>query len=232
MIQIRPANERGHAQHGWLDSWHSFSFGGYHDPAHVHFGDLRVINEDRVDPAQGFGAHSHANMEIVSYVLGGALAHKDSMGNGSTIRPGDVQRLSAGTGMTHSEFNHSPTEPVHFLQIWLLPNVTGIAPSYQEKHFDDADKRGRLCLIAAPDGADGAITIHANARVHAASVDGDERIEFAIPSQHLVYLHVARGSVVVNGQALVAGDALKFSDEPTVIIEQGQAAEVLLFDLF
>ncbi len=232
MIQIRPANERGHAQHGWLDSWHSFSFGGYHDPAHVHFGDLRVINEDRVDPAQGFGAHSHANMEILSYVLGGALAHKDSMGNGSTIRPGDVQRLSAGTGMTHSEFNHSPTEPVHFLQIWLLPNVTGIAPSYQEKHFDDADKRGRLRLIAAPDGADGAITIHANARVHAALVDGDERIEFAIPAQHLVYLHVARGSVVVNGQALVAGDALKFSDEPTVIIEQGQAAEVLLFDLF
>ena len=232
MNQLRKADERGHANHGWLDSYHSFSFADYHDPRHMGFGALRVINEDRVAPGSGFGTHGHRDMEIITYVLEGELGHKDSIGNGSVIRPGDVQRMSAGSGIRHSEYNHAQAEQTHFLQIWIEPNVRGIAPGYEEKRFEAADKRGRLRLIAAPDGADGAITIHANARVHAALVDGDERIEFAIPSQHLVYLHVARGSVVVNGQALVAGDALKFSDEPTVIIEQGQAAEVLLFDLF
>jgi quercetin 2,3-dioxygenase len=231
MIEIRRADERGHANHGWLDSFHSFSFASYHDPAHMGFGPLRVINEDRVAGGQGFGTHSHRDMEIISYVLEGGLAHEDSMGNGSTIRPGDVQRMSAGTGVAHSEFNGSPTETVHFLQIWIEPNVRGVRPSYEEKHFDEASKRGRLRLIASPDGREGSVTIHQDAFVYAALLDGDEAVEHAPAAGRRTYIHVVRGDVVVNGEPLGHGDALKISGERTVRLERGRDAEVLLFDL-
>ncbi|WP_277187252.1 pirin family protein [Caballeronia sp. BR00000012568055] len=231
MFEIRRSNERGHANHGWLDSYHTFSFADYHDPKHVHFGALRVINEDRVAGGQGFGTHGHRDMEIVSYVLEGALAHRDSMGNGSTIRPGDVQRMSAGTGVRHSEFNGSPTETAHFLQIWIIPDAPGGAPGYEEKRFDDAEKRGTLRVIASPQGDDGSIKIGADARIFAGLFDGDERAQFDVPAGRRVYVHVARGAVSVNGEALSAGDAAKIEDVSTVTLEKGENAEVILFDL-
>lgn len=231
MIELRKSAERGHADHGWLNSYHSFSFADYHDPRHMGFGSLRVINEDTVQPGQGFGTHGHRDMEIISYILEGALEHKDSMGNGSVIRPGDVQRMSAGTGVRHSEFNASQQEPVHFLQIWIEPAISGIAPGYEEKKFDDAAKRGRLRLIASQDGREGSVTIHQDASVYAALIGGDETAAHTLAPGRSAYVHVARGAVVVNGQALDAGDALKITGEQTVTLEQGRNAEVLLFDL-
>jgi len=231
-MKPRLAQERGHAQHGWLDSFHSFSFAEYHDPEHMGFGPLRVINEDRVQPAQGFGTHAHRDMEIISYVLEGELAHKDSMGNGSVIRPGDVQRMSAGTGVRHSEFNASATQPVHFLQIWIEPETRGVKPGYEEKHFDTASKRGQLKLIASRDGRDGSVLIHQDANLYATVLDGDAPITHALAQGRQAYVHVARGNVTVNGQPLGAGDALKvWGGEPAVRLEAGRGAEVLVFDL-
>ncbi len=231
MLQVRKSDERGYADHGWLQSFHTFSFAGYHDPAHMGFGSLRVINDDRVQPGMGFGTHGHRDMEIITYILEGALAHKDSMGNGSTIVPGDVQRMSAGRGVTHSEFNASQSETVHLLQIWIEPNVTGIQPGYEEKHFDAASKRGRMRLIAASDARDGAVLIHQDASVYAALVDGAERIVHALAPGRKAFVHAARGSVTVNGQRLQAGDALKASGVSELVFEKGEQAEVLLFDL-
>ena len=231
MIEIRRANDRGHAQHGWLDSWHSFSFADYYDPAHMGFSALRVINEDRIQPGTGFGTHGHRDMEIVSYVLEGALAHKDSMGNGSSIVPGDVQRMSAGRGVQHSEFNHAKDGVTHFLQIWIEPNVRGIPPGYEQKHFDAASKRGRLRLVASPDGADGSVTIHQDARLYVALLDGAERAAHALVPGRRAYVHVARGRVTANGQPLGAGDALKAGGVAEIVLEKGEGAEALLFDL-
>ena len=231
MMEIRRAGERGHASHGWLDSFHSFSFAGYHDPRHMGFGPLRVINEDRVQPGMGFGAHSHRDMEIISYVLEGGLAHRDSMGNGSVIRPGDVQRMSAGTGVTHSEFNASDRELVHFLQIWIEPDRAGVAPGYEEKRFDAASKQGRLRLIASPDGAGGSVTIHQDARVYAGLFDGPEGAQLALAAGRRAYVHVVRGDTAVNGQALSTGDALKLTGEREVRLTDARGAEVLVFDL-
>jgi redox-sensitive bicupin YhaK (pirin superfamily) len=231
MLELRRATERGHANHGWLDSFHSFSFADYHDPRHMGFGSLRVINEDRIQPGTGFGTHSHRDMEIVSYVLEGALAHQDSMGNGSTIVPGDVQRMSAGTGVRHSEYNHEPSGVTHFLQIWIEPAARGIAPGYEQKHFDAASKRGRLRLVASPDGRDGSVTIHQDAYMYAALLDGGERVAYALPKARRAYVHVARGNLAVNGNELGAGDALKSSDAAEIVLERGEQAEVLLFDL-
>jgi redox-sensitive bicupin YhaK (pirin superfamily) len=231
MIVLRKANERGHANHGWLDSYHSFSFADYYDPKHMGFASLRVINEDVVQPGKGFGTHGHRDMEIITYILAGALEHKDSMGNGSIIRPGDVQRMSAGTGVQHSEFNPSPSELVHLLQIWIQPKITGIRPGYEEKHFDAASKRGRVRLIAARAGRDGAVTIHQDASVCAALIDGAERASHKLGAGRQAYVHVARGKVTVNGQPLAAGDALKASGEAAIELENGEQAEVLLFDL-
>ena len=228
---VRPAAERGHANHGWLDSWHSFSFADYHDPAHMHFGPLRVINEDRVAPAQGFGTHGHADMEIISYVLEGELAHQDSMGTGSVIRAGDVQRMSAGRGVRHSEFNHSRSQPVHFLQIWIIPNVRGIAPEYEQRSYAAADRRGALRLVASPDGADGSLRIHQDARLYAGLFDGAERGRHTLAAGRLGYVQVARGSLELNGRRLQAGDGAMLRDEPLVDIGAGQGAEVLVFDL-
>ena len=230
MTELRLAGERGHANHGWLDSYHSFSFADYYDPQHMGYSVLRVINEDRVAPGTGFGTHGHRDMEIVSYVLEGALGHKDSMGNGSTIVPGDVQRMSAGRGVLHSEFNHEKAGVTHFLQIWIEPDVRGITPSYEQKHFSSEDKRGRLRLIAAPDGRDGSVTIHQQAYLYAGLFDGAERARHELAAGRKGYVHVARGAVTVNGHALNAGDALK-TDGGTIDIENGQGAEVLLFDL-
>ena len=231
MITLRPAGERGHANHGWLDSWHSFSFAGYHDDAHVHWGPLRVINEDRVAAGRGFGEHGHRDMEIVSYVLDGALGHKDSMGTSSSIVPGDVQRMSAGTGVQHSEFNYSETGTTHFLQIWIIPAAVGVTPSYAQKHFPAEEKRGRLRLVISPDGAENSVGIHQDARMYAGLFDGDETAALALAPGRLAYVHVARGEVVVNGRTLSAGDALLYRDEKTVEIAQGRDAEVLVFDL-
>jgi quercetin 2,3-dioxygenase len=231
MFEIRRSNERGHANHGWLDSYHSFSFADYHDPKHVHFGALRVINEDYIDGGQGFGTHGHRDMEIVTYMLGGALAHRDSMGNGSSIRPGDVQRMSAGTGVRHSEFNGSQTETAHLLQIWIIPDAPGGAPGYEEKRFADEDKRGRLRVVASPDGQEGSVRMGADARIFAGLFDGDERADFDVPAGRRVYVHVARGAVTVNGEALAAGDAAKLEDVSKVTLAKGENAEVLLFDL-
>ncbi|KND59405.1 Pirin [Candidatus Burkholderia verschuerenii] len=231
MFEIRRSNERGHANHGWLDSYHSFSFADYHDPKHVHFGALHVINEDYIDGGQGFGTHGHRDMEIVTYMLGGALAHRDSMGNGSSIRPGDVQRMSAGTGVRHSEFNGSQTETAHLLQIWIIPDAPGGAPGYEEKRFADEDKRGRLRVIASRDGENGSVKMGADARIFAGLFDGAERAEFDVPAGRRVYVHVARGAISVNGEALSAGDAAKLEDVSKVTLEKGANAEVLLFDL-
>jgi redox-sensitive bicupin YhaK (pirin superfamily) len=231
MQTIRRGNERGYADHGWLKSYHTFSFGDYFDPQHVEFGALRVINEDRVAPGQGFGTHGHRDMEILSYVLEGALAHKDSLGNGSTIRPGDVQRMSAGTGVQHSEFNPSPTDPVHFLQIWVQPNARSLEPSYEEKRFTPEEKRGRLRLIASPDRAAESVLIHQDARVYAGLFDGEEQAELAIARGRKIYVHVARGSVRANGVALDAGDALALTEIPALRLDGGKQGEILVFDL-
>lgn len=231
MTEIRKGLDRGFADHGWLKSFHTFSFAGYYDPQHMGFGALRVINEDRVAAGQGFGTHPHRDMEIISYVLDGALEHRDSMGNGSVVRPGDVQRMSAGTGVFHSEYNPSRTAPVHFLQIWIEPRERGIAPSYEQKRFSAAEKRGRLRLVASSDGRDGSVKIHQDARVYAALVDGDETVEYAIDKGRRTYVHVACGKVTVNGHALEAGDALKAGGEQRIVAEKGEDAEILLFDL-
>ncbi len=231
MIELRKSTDRGLADHGWLLSRHSFSFADYYDPAHMGFGPLRVINEDQVQPGKGFGTHGHRDMEIISYVLDGALEHKDSMNNGSVIRPGDVQRMSAGRGVLHSEFNPSKTERVHFLQIWIQPNVNGIAPGYEEKHFDAVSKRGRLRVVASPEGEDGSVRIHQDARLYAALLDGSEQATHTLASGRRAYVHVARGSVTVNGEALDAGDAAKITQTDRVILEHGRQAEVLVFDL-
>ncbi|MBA5604610.1 pirin family protein [Duganella sp. FT3S] len=231
MLEVRKSAERGDAHHGWLQSQHSFSFADYYDPQHMGFGPLRVINEDRVVPGQGFGTHGHRDMEIVSYVLDGALEHKDSMGTGSVLHYGDVQRMSAGSGVRHSEFNHSRTQGVHFLQIWIMPNVTGIAPSYEEKHFAPDSKRGKLRLIASSDGRDGSVLIHQDAALYATILGAGDHVTHALAPRRLGYVHVIRGSVTVNGVALSGGDALKLSDEPQVTLEQADNAEILLFDL-
>ena len=231
MIITRPAHERGHARHGWLESWHSFSFANYQDPRHVHWGPLRVINEDRVQAVQGFGTHSHRDMEIISYVIDGSLAHKDSMGNAASIVPGEVQRMSAGTGVTHSEYNHEADRTTHFLQIWIIPDRQGIQPGYEQKAFTDEEKRGRLRLVASPDGGDGSVTIHQDARMYAGLFDGDERGALDIAGGRLAYVHVVQGSAVVNGHPVSAGDALLYSDEPRVEIASGDNAEILVFDL-
>ena len=231
MMQVRKGNERGFGDHGWLRSFHSFSFADYYDPDNMGFGALRVINEDRVTPGMGFGTHGHSDMEIISYVLEGAVEHKDSMGNGSVIRPGDVQRMSAGTGVRHSEFNPSKTDGVHFLQIWIEPGVKGIPPSYEEKHFDAASKRGKLRLVASSDARDGSVKIHQDASLYAALVDGTEKVSYTLAAGRRAYVHVARGGVIVNGETLAAGDALKVSGLSEITLEHGDKAEVLLFDL-
>ncbi len=230
MLEIRKSAERGYADHGWLRSFHTFSFADYQDPDHMGFGPLRVINEDRINPDQGFGTHGHRDMEIISYVLEGELAHKDSLGTGSTILPGDVQRMSAGSGVRHSEYNHAASV-THFLQIWIEPNVRGIPPGYEQKHFDAASKRGRLRLIASPDARDGSVTIHQDASIYAALLDGAEKAAHQLAKGRRAYVHVARGEVTVNGTPLEAGDALKATDVAEISLEQGRDAEVLLFDL-
>jgi redox-sensitive bicupin YhaK (pirin superfamily) len=231
MLEIRRAAERGHAEHGWLDSRHTFSFADYYDPKFMGFGPLRVINEDRVQPGMGFGAHSHRDMEIISYVLEGALAHKDSLGNGSVIRPGDVQRMSAGTGVTHSEFNHSNDELVHFLQIWIVPERAGARPSYAEKRFDEDEKRGRLKLIGSRDGRDGSVVIHQDVALYASVLDKDEQVEHALAHGRRAWLQVTRGAVQLNGLDLLAGDGAAVTDETVLIVRGTEPAELLLFDL-
>jgi hypothetical protein len=231
MNEIRRSQERGFADHGWLKSFHTFSFADYFDPAHVEFGPLRVINEDRVQAGAGFGTHAHRDMEIISYVLSGELAHKDSMGNGSTIRPGDVQRMSAGSGVRHSEFNPSQNEGTHFLQIWIQPNKLNIEPSYEEKRFAPAEKRGRLRLIVSPDSAQGSLLIHQDARVYAGLFDGTETAKLSVDKGRRIYVHVARGNLTANGVDLSAGDALKITREAQLLLEHGENAEVLVFDL-
>jgi hypothetical protein len=231
MLDIRKAGDRGFADHGWLRSFHSFSFADYYDPQHVGFGPLRVINEDRVAPARGFGRHAHRDMEIISYVLEGALEHKDSLGTGSIIRPGDVQRMSAGTGVRHSEFNHSRSEGVHFLQIWIVPTKRGIAPGYEQKTFEPADKQGRLRVVASPDGREGSVTIHSDAVIYAGLFDGGQSAELRLEPARHAWVQVARGNLLLNGQKLGAGDGAALSEEPAVRIEGVDAAEVLVFDL-
>jgi quercetin 2,3-dioxygenase len=231
MLTLLKSQDRGYADHGWLKSHHSFSFADYHDPDHMGFGNLRVINEDRIAPGTGFGTHAHRDMEIVSYVLDGAIAHKDSMNNSSSIVPGEVQRMSAGTGVRHSEFNHAADKTTHFLQIWILPDRQGIAPGYEQKAFSAADKRGVLKLVASPDGREGSVTIHADASIYAGLFDGAERAELALDNERLAYVHVVRGSASINGQALTAGDAAKLVGESRLVIDQGQEAEVIVFDL-
>lgn len=231
MLNIRRSNERGYADHGWLQSYHTFSFADYYDPRHVEFGALRVINEDRVAAGAGFGTHGHRDMEIISYVLDGELAHKDSMGTGATIRPGDVQRMSAGRGVMHSEFNPSNEKPAHFLQIWIQPDRQGVQPSYEQKNFPAEQKRGKLRLIASKDGAEGSVSIHQDAKVYAGLFDGEERAELAIAPDRQVYLQVARGTVTANDNVLNAGDALALTDAPSLSLSKGQGAEVIVFDL-
>jgi redox-sensitive bicupin YhaK (pirin superfamily) len=231
MIELRKSEERGHANHGWLDTYHSFSFASYYDPEHMGFGPLRVINEDYINAGAGFGTHGHRDMEIVTYVLEGALAHKGSMGNGSVIRPGDVQRMSAGKGVMHSEFNHAVDQRTHMLQIWIEPNVSAIPPSYEEKRFDSQEKRGLLRLIASTDGRDGSVLIHQDANVYAGLFDGAECASLAVSPGRRAYVHVARGEIKANGKLLKAGDALKATDETQIELTEGRQAEVLLFDL-
>jgi quercetin 2,3-dioxygenase len=247
MITVRKSSDRGYADHGWLKSFHSFSFADYHDPQQMGFGNLRVINEDRIAPGTGFGTHGHRDMEIVSYVLSGELAHKDSMGNGQpdpsapvgaagaaiggVIRPGDVQRMSAGRGVLHSEFNHAPNDTTHFLQIWIEPSVRGIEPGYEQKHFDATSKRGTLRLVASPTGADGSVTIHADASIYSGLFDGDPPLKRALDPKRKAYVHVVRGKATVNGRPLQAGDALRLEHESELTIADGVDAEVLVFDL-
>ncbi|XAH25907.1 pirin family protein [Xylophilus sp. GW821-FHT01B05] len=231
MLTLRPSQDRGYADHGWLKSFHSFSFAGYYDPAHMGFGNLRVINEDRIAPGTGFGTHGHRDMEIVSYVLSGELAHKDSMGNVKGIPPGDVQRMSAGTGVQHSEFNHAEGQNTHFLQIWIQPNQQGIPASYEQKRFDDTEKRGALRLVASPDGAQGSVTIHADALMYAGLFDGAESATLALNPTRKTYVHLVRGELNVNGQPLHGGDAALLEGESQITITGGRDAEVLVFDL-
>lgn len=238
MITLRKSEDRGYADHGWLKSHHSFSFADYHDPAHMGWGNLRVINEDRVAPGTGFGTHGHRDMEIVSYVLDGALAHQDSMGNGTAsgahsgvIRPGDVQRMTAGTGVRHSEFNHSKDGTTHFLQIWLLPERRNLPPGYEQKHFDADSNRGRLRLLAAPGGEDGAVTLNADARIYAGLFDAGERAQLALDPARPAYVHLARGQLEVNGLTLQAGDAAQLQGESLLTLANGRDAEVLVFEL-
>lgn len=231
MMTLRKSAERGHANHGWLDSHHSFSFANYYDPRYMGFGNLRVINEDRIAPGTGFGTHGHRDMEIISYVLEGALAHKDSMGNGSTMVPGDVQRMSAGTGVRHSEQNHARDATTHFLQIWIEPDVRGIEPGYEQKHFAPADKRGRLRLVASPDAREGSVKIHADAALYAGLFDGAESAELPLDPARKAYVHVVRGRIAANGTPLAAGDALALEAESGLRLADGEDAEVIVFDL-
>jgi hypothetical protein len=231
MLTIRKSEERGHADHGWLKSHHSFSFADYFDPAHMGWGNLRVINDDLIAPGGGFGTHPHRDMEIVTYVTTGALAHKDSMGNGTTIPPGDVQRMSAGSGVRHSEFNIAPDQATHLFQIWIEPRDKGITPGYEQKSFADAEKRGRLRLIASPDGTDGSVTIHADAALYAGLFDAGESASLALDPARKAYVHVARGTLAVNGQSLQQGDAALLADESSLTLSDGDDAEVLVFDL-
>ncbi len=231
MLTVRKSADRGHADHGWLQSHHSFSFADYHDPAHMGWGNLRVINEDYVAPGTGFGTHGHRDMEIVTYVIAGLLAHKDSMGNGTDIPPGDVQRMSAGRGVRHSEFNHAPDQTTHLFQIWIEPRETGGEPGYEQKSFADADKRGRLRLIASENGADGSVTIHADASLYAGLFDAGETAVLPLDPKRKAYVHVVRGTVDVNGRTLDTGDAALLSDDTGVTLANGNAAEVLVFDL-
>ena len=231
MITVRKSNERGFADHGWLKSFHSFSFADYYDPQHMGWGNLRVINEDRIAPGTGFGTHGHRDMEIISYVLEGNLAHKDNMGNVKGIPPGDVQRMSAGTGVQHSEFNHAPNETTHFLQIWIEPNERGVQPGYEQKTFAEADKRGRLRLVASPDGAEGSVSMHADARMYAGLFDGPETSTLALDPARRAYVHVVRGDIDVNGKKLAGGDAAMLENESQLALSAGRDAEVLVFDL-
>ena len=231
MLTLRKSNERGFADHGWLKSFHSFSFADYYDPQNMGWGNLRVINEDLIAPGKGFGTHGHRDMEIVSYVLEGNLAHKDSMGNVKGIPPGDVQRMSAGTGVQHSEFNHAPNETTHYLQIWMEPSERGVKPGYEQKTFADSDKRGKLRLVASPDGAQGSVSINADARMYAGLFDGPENFTLALDPQRRAYVHVVRGEIDVNGKKLSGGDAAKLEDEPQITLSAGRDSEVLVFDL-
>jgi hypothetical protein len=231
MLTIRKSQERGFADHGWLKSFHSFSFAGYYDPKYMGWGNLRVINEDRIAPGTGFGTHSHRDMEIVSYVLSGELAHKDTLGNVNGIPPGDVQRMSAGSGVQHSEFNHAPNDTTHFLQIWIEPNAKGIVPSYEQKTYSDSEKSGALRLVASPDGAQGSVTIHADARLYAGLLDSGQSAVLNLAPNRKSYVHVVRGGVDVNGTSLVSGDAAMIDGERMIKLDQGRNAEVLVFDL-
>jgi quercetin 2,3-dioxygenase len=231
VLTVRKAEQRGHANHGWLDTYHTFSFADYHDPREMGYGPLRVINDDKVQPGQGFGMHGHRDMEIITYILEGALEHKDSMGNGSVIRPGDVQRMSAGTGVRHSEFNPSRDEPVQLLQIWIEPNVKGVQPGYEETKIPAREKKGRLRLIASPDGRDGSVTIHQDAYVYASMLDGKDAVTHRLASGRRAYVHIARGAVEVNGQKLKGGDGARIENEATIVLKDAREAEVLLFDL-
>ncbi len=231
MLEIRKADERGHSDIGWLDSHHSFSFSDYHDPRYKGFGHLRVVNEDIVAAGGGFGTHPHRDMEIISYVLDGALEHKDSMGNGSIIRPGDIQRMSAGTGVTHSEFNHSKTEPVHFLQIWFLPDANGHKPGYEQKHFSTEDKRGHFKLVASSDGAQGSVSLNQDVNFYAGLLDADEHTEFEVSANRDVWIQIARGSVSVNGETLDQGDGAAVTQTGTLKLENADNAEILIFDM-
>jgi hypothetical protein len=231
MLTLRRSQERGYANHGWLKSHHSFSFAGYHDPAHMGFGALRVINEDRVAPGAGFGTHGHRDMEIISYVIDGGLAHRDSLGNGSVLKAGDVQCMSAGRGVLHAEYNGSTEQPVHFLQIWIEPNILGTEPGYEEKHFAAADKRGQLRLIASEDGAAGSMRMQQDAKLYAGLLDGDESASMALQLGRQAYVHLIRGRLRVNGELLQAGDAAMLTDTDTLVLDQGDGAEVLVFDL-
>lgn len=234
MITFRPANERGHANHGWLDTYHTFSFNTYYDPKHMHFRSLRVINDDRVAPGHGFGTHPHNDMEIVTYVLEGALAHKDSMGTGSTIVPGEVQRMSAGTGVLHSEFNHSKTDEVHLLQIWIMPEKKGMDPSYEQKFFADEEKLNKWRVVASHDAKDGSVKIHQDAAIYATLLEEGKQVDYTLENGRHAWLHVARGSVELNGKQLNAGDGAAITEEQAVVLKgatTGKMAEVLLFDL-
>ena len=231
MLTLRKSDDRGYADHGWLKSFHSFSFADYYDPKHMGWGNLRVINEDRIQPGTGFGTHGHRDMEIISYVLSGELAHKDSMGNGRAIPPGDVQRMSAGRGVMHSEFNHAPNDITHFFQIWIQPNVQGIEPGYEQKTFAASEKRGTLRLVASPDAAQGSVKIHADARLYAGLFDGSEAHTLALDPARKAYVHLARGELQVNGTPLAAGDAALIEGEAALALSAGRDAEVLVFDL-
>jgi len=231
MLELIRSAERGHADHGWLKSFHSFSFADYYNPRRMGFGPLRVINEDRIAPGTGFGTHGHRDMEIISYVLSGELAHKDSMGTAEAIRPGEVQRMSAGSGVMHSEFNNAPNSETHFLQIWIMPDEKGVKPGYEQKAFSEEEKRGKLRLVASPDGAEGSVSIHSSAKLYAGLFNGDEAASLTLPQGRLAYVHLVRGELTVNGEALSAGDAAQISDLDKIEISAGRDAEVLVFDL-